>query len=229
MTGVGARPEVRVSGNSMRFTWLIHLSRSSSRAAIPARTTTGMTLTSSTSQASWLVPRRSTVSRIGPYQRCYTDVKSSVAVPHQPRLDWQMWFAALGSYQHNPWLISLCVELMEGNRDVSCLYWLFPFDLTLVDGRSISFWMKSNRFHWTNQLRTSVFSSTTTFIPAGARYCQSTADRFCHSQQHLQNTTDWWTRKLKRVYFGPLEYSRGLKQYLNEQVRTHVCNPFKCR
>ena len=27
-------------------------------------------------------------------------------LPHQPRLDWQMWFAALGSYQHNPWLIS---------------------------------------------------------------------------------------------------------------------------
>ncbi len=24
-------------------------------------------------------------------------------IPHQPRLDWQMWFAALGSYQHNPW------------------------------------------------------------------------------------------------------------------------------
>jgi hypothetical protein len=24
--------------------------------------------------------------------------------PHQPRLDWQMWFAALSSAQHNPWL-----------------------------------------------------------------------------------------------------------------------------
>src|SRR5438093_7924490 len=23
--------------------------------------------------------------------------------PHQPRLDWQMWFAALGSYRENPW------------------------------------------------------------------------------------------------------------------------------
>jgi hypothetical protein len=26
--------------------------------------------------------------------------------PHQPRLDWQMWFAALGSYQNNSWFIS---------------------------------------------------------------------------------------------------------------------------
>jgi len=26
--------------------------------------------------------------------------------PHQPRLDWQMWFAALSDYQHDPWIIS---------------------------------------------------------------------------------------------------------------------------
>jgi hypothetical protein len=25
--------------------------------------------------------------------------------PHQPRLDWQMWFAALGDYQSDPWII----------------------------------------------------------------------------------------------------------------------------
>jgi hypothetical protein len=25
--------------------------------------------------------------------------------PHQPRLDWQMWFAALGNYQRSPWLL----------------------------------------------------------------------------------------------------------------------------
>ena len=33
-------------------------------------------------------------------------------LPHQPRLDWQMWFAALGSYQHNPWLLSLVFRLL---------------------------------------------------------------------------------------------------------------------
>ena len=32
---------------------------------------------------------------------------SRFVLPHQPRLDWQMWFAALGSYNHNPWLLSL--------------------------------------------------------------------------------------------------------------------------
>jgi hypothetical protein len=32
---------------------------------------------------------------------------------HQPRLDWQMWFAALGSYQHNPWLLVLVTRLLQ--------------------------------------------------------------------------------------------------------------------
>ena len=35
-------------------------------------------------------------------------------LPHQPRLDWQMWFAALGHYQHNPWIISLAYRILQG-------------------------------------------------------------------------------------------------------------------
>ncbi|KAK3239218.1 hypothetical protein CYMTET_50838 [Cymbomonas tetramitiformis] len=38
--------------------------------------------------------------------------------PHQPRLDWQMWFAALGSYQNNPWLISFVHRLLTGTPAV---------------------------------------------------------------------------------------------------------------
>jgi hypothetical protein len=34
--------------------------------------------------------------------------------PHQPRLDWQMWFAALGGYRHNPWLIHFVSKLLDG-------------------------------------------------------------------------------------------------------------------
>ncbi|MGH9661666.1 MAG: lipase maturation factor family protein, partial [Bryobacteraceae bacterium] len=34
--------------------------------------------------------------------------------PHQPRLDWQMWFAALGGYESNPWFINLIRRLHEG-------------------------------------------------------------------------------------------------------------------
>ncbi|EDQ90526.1 uncharacterized protein MONBRDRAFT_31918 [Monosiga brevicollis MX1] len=38
--------------------------------------------------------------------------------PHQPRVDWQMWFAALGSIRQNVWLQSLAVRLLEGRPDV---------------------------------------------------------------------------------------------------------------
>ena len=43
------------------------------------------------------------------------------AAPYQPRLDWQMWFAALGSYQDNPWFISLLDRVMEGEEVVAGL------------------------------------------------------------------------------------------------------------
>ncbi|KAL3908307.1 MAG: hypothetical protein SGPRY_009850, partial [Prymnesium sp.] len=39
--------------------------------------------------------------------------------PHQPRLDWQMWFAALGSYKQNPWLLHLMYKILQGNPNAS--------------------------------------------------------------------------------------------------------------
>jgi predicted DCC family thiol-disulfide oxidoreductase YuxK len=47
--------------------------------------------------------------------------------PHQPRLDWQMWFAALGSYRQNPWLTRLVICLLHGKPDVSQLFERNPF------------------------------------------------------------------------------------------------------
>lgn len=47
--------------------------------------------------------------------------------PHQPRLDWQMWFAALGTYQHNPWLLNLMKRLLEGSPAVLELLEYNPF------------------------------------------------------------------------------------------------------
>jgi lipase maturation factor 1 len=47
--------------------------------------------------------------------------------PHQPRLDWQMWFAALGTAQQNPWFIRLVICLLEGKRDVTRLLAHDPF------------------------------------------------------------------------------------------------------
>ncbi|XP_046299430.1 lipase maturation factor 2 isoform X1 [Marmota monax] len=41
-----------------------------------------------------------------------------VVVPHQPRLDWQMWFAALGPHTHSPWFTSLVLRLLQGKEPV---------------------------------------------------------------------------------------------------------------
>ena len=47
--------------------------------------------------------------------------------PHQPRLDWQMWFAALERPQENPWLVGLIVRLLQGSQDVNRLLAYNPF------------------------------------------------------------------------------------------------------
>ncbi|HLN58227.1 MAG TPA: lipase maturation factor family protein, partial [Thermoanaerobaculia bacterium] len=47
--------------------------------------------------------------------------------PHQPRLDWQMWFAALGTYQENPWFIAFVARLLQGSPDVERLLLRNPF------------------------------------------------------------------------------------------------------
>jgi hypothetical protein len=47
--------------------------------------------------------------------------------PHQPRLDWQMWFAALSDYRRNPWLVNFCVRLLQGSPSVLALLEHNPF------------------------------------------------------------------------------------------------------
>jgi len=47
--------------------------------------------------------------------------------PHQPRLDWQMWFAALGTPQQNPWFGGLTIRLLQGSADVNRLLAHNPF------------------------------------------------------------------------------------------------------
>jgi predicted DCC family thiol-disulfide oxidoreductase YuxK len=47
--------------------------------------------------------------------------------PHQPRLDWQMWFAALGSYRQNPWFVQTVIALLHGKPMVAALFEKNPF------------------------------------------------------------------------------------------------------
>jgi hypothetical protein len=53
-----------------------------------------------------------------------------IVEPHQPRLDWQMWFAALGSYQQNRWFVNFMTRLLEGQPAVLRLLAYNPFPKT---------------------------------------------------------------------------------------------------
>ncbi|BES88024.1 lipase maturation factor [Nesidiocoris tenuis] len=67
-----------------------------------------------------------------------------VVAPHQPRLDWQMWFAALGTYHQNPWIMSLTYRILTGQKDV----------LGLMDGARNPFpekppkFLRANLYHY---------------------------------------------------------------------------------
>jgi hypothetical protein len=48
-------------------------------------------------------------------------------IPHQPRLDWQMWFAAYGSAGENPWFVALVAALLENRPQIVALMGTNPF------------------------------------------------------------------------------------------------------
>src|SRR5258708_31729564 len=73
--------------------------------------------------------RRPPRSTLFPYTTLF---RSRFIAPHQPRLDWQMWFAALGTYANNLWFRSFLMRLLEGSPQVSSLLANNPFP----EGRS---------------------------------------------------------------------------------------------
>jgi hypothetical protein len=50
-----------------------------------------------------------------------------VVAPFQPRLDWQMWFAALGSQSDSPWFTRFVIRLLRGSKGVEALLQSTPF------------------------------------------------------------------------------------------------------
>jgi hypothetical protein len=66
-----------------------------------------------------------------PYEFRYKagDVKRAPpwVAPYQPRLDWQMWFAALGSADENRWFYNFVARLLQGSAPVLGLLARNPF------------------------------------------------------------------------------------------------------
>ena len=62
-----------------------------------------------------------------PYKPGDLDRVPGWAAPHQPRLDWQMWFAALSRPEYDPWIYDLVFRLLQAEPAV--LKWIDdPFD-----------------------------------------------------------------------------------------------------
>jgi hypothetical protein len=47
--------------------------------------------------------------------------------PYHYRLDWQMWFAGLSDFRHEPWILKLVYELLRENPAVTSLLAKDPF------------------------------------------------------------------------------------------------------
>jgi hypothetical protein len=61
-----------------------------------------------------------------PYKPGDLDRRPSIAAPHMPRLDWQLWFAALGSCASNRWVLGLQAHLLRGTPEVLALFRRVP-------------------------------------------------------------------------------------------------------
>jgi uncharacterized membrane protein YphA (DoxX/SURF4 family) len=62
-----------------------------------------------------------------PWKPGRLDEMPGFATPHMPRLDWQVWFAALSRCERQPWLHRLMKRLLEGSPDVLDLFANNPF------------------------------------------------------------------------------------------------------
>jgi hypothetical protein len=61
------------------------------------------------------------------YRPGRVDEAPRFVAPHQPRLDWQMWFASLSTCRDNPWLLRLQEALLQGDATVLGLLRENPF------------------------------------------------------------------------------------------------------
>jgi hypothetical protein len=50
-----------------------------------------------------------------------------IYAPYQPRFDWNMWFASLGEWRDNPWVLRAEEQMLSNDRDVLSLFAANPF------------------------------------------------------------------------------------------------------
>ena len=53
--------------------------------------------------------------------------RPGVYAPYQPRFEWNLWFASLGTWRENPWVVNAEVRLLEGSPEALALFRRDPF------------------------------------------------------------------------------------------------------
>jgi hypothetical protein len=92
--------------------------------------------------------------------------------PHQPRLDWQMWFAALSYYENHPWFTRFLFRLLDGSPSVLALMESNPFPRTppryvravMYDYRFTSVFEARQRGAWWQRERRGVYCPTLSLL-----------------------------------------------------------------
>lgn len=114
-------PEERIPPSALRgleYSSVIHAVNRYGLFAVMTRERPEIIIEGSSDGVNWL-----------PYEFKYKpgslDRRPRYSAPHQPRLDWQMWFAALRPYRRGGWVDALCIRLLQGSPDV---LWLLDSD-----------------------------------------------------------------------------------------------------
>ena len=125
------------------------------------------------------------------------DRRPRQVAPHQPRFEWRMWFAALGSIQHNAWLVSFVDKMLAG-----C-----PSVIDLLDEPEILFTTKK-RIHIVRALLYEY-----DFTRLDSEWARSIPDAHIIGMENRDGS--WWSRNLVREYLPALTSdNESLKQFI---------------
>lgn len=131
--------------------------------------------------------------------------KPKQIAPYQPRLDWQMWFAALGTYENNPWLVHMAYKILQGCEPV----------LNLLDEPMLKSPEES-----ISSLSMKLYSYDFTRI--NTKWNQRNPE--AHIVPIDNRSRQWWTRSFRGQYLPSLDANNtSLKEYLVSYGFLDVC------
>jgi len=147
--------------------------------------------------------------------------------PHQPRLDWQLWFAALSSYHREEWLVHLLLLLLRGQAtEVLRLLDYDRYAFKESPPKRVRVWLYDYDFtryntSWNRLNPTSVFVVSASMrngsavVGTGARRKRKgVATR----QEGVAGVGQWWARRNRREYLPELdETNPSLQAFLRSK------------